>query len=274
MHVDLTLLCRPTAGSSRDAFILQNCAPRNPSERHSSGEDPGAGADAGLEVDMQVEEPAEQPDATTAQTARCSPVPAAPPPSASQSTGGGAELRAAAGAAPAVYPQPGPSHRQQTSEDASHRHQSSEDASHRHQSSEDASPRHQTSEDAGRSGRSSGSSADRRPSAELPFAPLVPLTAQTPASVRPEELTHVVRVPESVASGEAALSWEPAQDPLGICFPREMLYDPPERGPTSPNISYCVLCWDGGDLLLCDSCERAFHRDCYVGPAGDDESEA
>ncbi|KAF0298169.1 E3 ubiquitin-protein ligase TRIM33 [Amphibalanus amphitrite] len=102
---------------------------------------------------------------------------------------------------------------------------------------------------------------------------LVPLSGQTPAGVRPEELTHVVRVPESVANGEAALDWEPARDPLGICFPRGMLYEPPARGPTSPNISYCVLCWDGGDLLLCDSCERAFHRECYVGPAGDEEGE-
>ncbi|XP_037070298.1 tripartite motif-containing protein 66-like [Pollicipes pollicipes] len=42
---------------------------------------------------------------------------------------------------------------------------------------------------------------------------------------------------------------------------------PPERGRPSPNVSYCVLCWDGGELLLCDYCERAFHRECYVGPA-------
>ena len=118
--------------------------------------------------------------------------------------------------------------------------------------------------------RSSDSSAGRRHSSEQPADPLVSLDSQSSVSVRRDELTHVVRVPESVASGEAALSWEPARDPLGICFPRDMLYQPPERGPKSPNISYCVLCWDGGDLLLCDSCEKAFHRECYVGPVGDE----
>ena len=120
--------------------------------------------------------------------------------------------------------------------------------------------------------RSSDSSASRRRSSEQPLDPdpLVPLDAQSSVSARCDELTHVVRVPESVASGEAALSWEPARDPLGICFPSDMLYQPPERGPKSPNISYCVLCWDGGDLLLCDSCEKAFHRECYVGPVGDE----
>ncbi|XP_043242252.1 histone-lysine N-methyltransferase 2D-like isoform X8 [Amphibalanus amphitrite] len=235
--------------SSRDEFILQKCAPRDPSERHSSGES-GSGADAGLEVNMQVEEPAEQPQLQTPQSGpRRSPAPAAPPAPGGEMGGVAIESAGtgtAQGATPAdtptisASPQPGPSRRE---------------------SSE------------GTTRRRSSDSSGRRPSSEQPPDRLVPLSGQTPAGVRPEELTHVVRVPESVANGEAALDWEPARDPLGICFPRGMLYEPPARGPTSPNISYCVLCWDGGDLLLCDSCERAFHRECYVGPAGDEEGE-
>lgn len=84
-------------------------------------------------------------------------------------------------------------------------------------------------------------------------------------------LTHVVRLPEAVERGDASLNWVPSQDPLGIDFPMEMLYHPPARGAASPNVSYCVLCWDGGQLLLCDVCERSFHRECYVGPADDND---
>ena len=69
---------------------------------------------------------------------------------------------------------------------------------------------------------------------------------------------------------DAAL-WDRARDPLGIGFAPDALYRPPERGPGSPNVSYCVLCWDGGDLVLCDRCDRSFHAECYVGDVEDED---
>ena len=28
------------------------------------------------------------------------------------------------------------------------------------------------------------------------------------------------------------------------------------------NEEFCLLCWDGGDLMLCDGCPTAFHAEC------------
>jgi len=30
----------------------------------------------------------------------------------------------------------------------------------------------------------------------------------------------------------------------------------------SDHIWYCELCKDGGDLLLCDTCPKSFHKEC------------
>ncbi|XP_037069751.1 transcription intermediary factor 1-alpha-like [Pollicipes pollicipes] len=72
---------------------------------------------------------------------------------------------------------------------------------------------------------------------------------------------------EGDQSGAGWTSGDSSLDGPDVGRPSDTPHQPPERGRPSPNVSYCVLCWDGGELLLCDYCERAFHRECYVGPA-------
>ncbi|XP_037087198.1 nuclear body protein SP140-like protein [Pollicipes pollicipes] len=134
-------------------------------------------------------------------------------------------------------------------------------------SDSDSAPSSQNSSSSSSSSSSGASSSSSASGAPSPPSSSVSPAVGSASGTAPPASPHVVRPMD--ASGEP-LPWNRTNDPLGIGFAAELLYRPPERGPGSPNVSYCVLCWDGGDLVLCDYCERAFHRDCYVGEVEDD----
>ena len=33
---------------------------------------------------------------------------------------------------------------------------------------------------------------------------------------------------------------------------------------TEENEEWCAICWNGGELLCCDSCPKVFHLDCHI----------
>ena len=57
---------------------------------------------------------------------------------------------------------------------------------------------------------------------------------------------------------------EPSKEPEPVVFP--------EAGTDDPNEDSCFVCGDGGKLLCCDECPRAFHFKCiglFMVPEGD-----